>query len=419
MAVVQEVPADTSREERRQIATISDDLDILPGDMNKRIERTKLQIEVLNRLLAEVLQPGVDYMVIPGTPKPTLLQDGAHQLCRTFHLQPEFRIEDKTENHEADPPFLAYFCRCRLYHRSTGMLIAEGIGAANSYEARYRYRWVDAPPEQQKQWASLKHLPHYRNRQINGKWVLQQRVSNPDIYDLQNTLVKMAKKRAYVDAVLNATGASRLFTQDLEDIGHILAAAEQDDQQYDAPAAAVPGQADDRLGSGQSAGKGLSKRSKANSGPAEPKQSKGQRQPSPAEFEKGGEQPSSAPGPKLSVITGRFRLLTKPVRIDQENRAAAAARAVPVDGDGSVMGPEYQLYTPWDNQEMIKAFSALDAEQVVELTGAKPRPGYFMLAPDPQKIRTITEATPANGPALELDLGDDDIFGDLINSENV
>lgn len=209
-------------EESREL-TIIDNLDILPEDLDRRIQRTKMQIEALERLMKTVLTPGVDYDTIPGTPKPTLLQDGAHQICLTFHLQPEFHIEDKTEDRTANPPFLAYFCRCRLYHRPSGMLVAEGIGSANSYESRYRYRWVEAPPEEQQRWQELKDLPNYRSRKINNRWVLQRRVENPDIYDLQNTLVKMAKKRAYVDATLNATGASRLFTQDLEDIGHIVA----------------------------------------------------------------------------------------------------------------------------------------------------------------------------------------------------
>ncbi|KKK67335.1 hypothetical protein LCGC14_2955110, partial [marine sediment metagenome] len=43
------------------------------------------------------------------------------------------------------------------------------------------------------------------------------RVENDDPYTLVNTLLKMAKKRALVDAVLSATRSSGLFTQDVED----------------------------------------------------------------------------------------------------------------------------------------------------------------------------------------------------------
>jgi hypothetical protein len=44
-------------------------------------------------------------------------------------------------------------------------------------------------------------------------------VENPDPYDLENTLVKMAKKRAHIDAALTGTASSDLFTQDLEEGG--------------------------------------------------------------------------------------------------------------------------------------------------------------------------------------------------------
>ena len=33
-----------------------------------------------------------------------------------------------------------------------------------------------------------------------------------------NTVLKIAKKRAFVDAILTATHASKVFTQDIEDI---------------------------------------------------------------------------------------------------------------------------------------------------------------------------------------------------------
>jgi hypothetical protein len=47
-------------------------------------------------------------------------------------------------------------------------------------------------------------------------------VPNPDIFDQVNTLVKMAKKRALVDAALSAGRLSDLFTQDLEDMAEVV-----------------------------------------------------------------------------------------------------------------------------------------------------------------------------------------------------
>jgi hypothetical protein len=46
----------------------------------------------------------------------------------------------------------------------------------------------------------------------------QYRIDNPDPMELDNTILKMAMKRAHIAATLNATGASRIFTQDVEDL---------------------------------------------------------------------------------------------------------------------------------------------------------------------------------------------------------
>jgi hydroxymethylpyrimidine/phosphomethylpyrimidine kinase len=42
-------------------------------------------------------------------------------------------------------------------------------------------------------------------------------IPNSEIFDQINTIQKMAQKRSLVGAVLIATGASKFFTQDLED----------------------------------------------------------------------------------------------------------------------------------------------------------------------------------------------------------
>jgi hypothetical protein len=44
------------------------------------------------------------------------------------------------------------------------------------------------------------------------------RLPNPDVMGLKNTVMKMAQKRAFVGAMLLATGASEFFTQDIEDM---------------------------------------------------------------------------------------------------------------------------------------------------------------------------------------------------------
>jgi hypothetical protein len=59
----------------------------------------------------------------------------------------------------------------------------------------------------------------------DGSWVIGkrgERVDHPDIADMYNTVLKMAKKRAYVDGILSATAASDCFTQDIDETHDIV-----------------------------------------------------------------------------------------------------------------------------------------------------------------------------------------------------
>lgn len=168
------------------------DIHIIPRDIDAEIQKAKLGRMALEKLLRELLVPGVDYDRIPGTDKPTLLKSGAEILCQVFHLSPGkmdilHAIEDYANG------FLSYHVGVPIYHRPTGILVAYGIGAANSKEPKYRYRKVTTDEGE------------------------QVKTENPDPFGEQNTLIKMAAKRAFVDGVLKATGASRMFTQDVED----------------------------------------------------------------------------------------------------------------------------------------------------------------------------------------------------------
>lgn len=163
---------------------------VLPPEMQAEIEYMAQHIQALYHLMDKVMQPKVDFDRIPGTDKPTLLQPGAQLLCKLFKLAPSFEVLAKTVDLERTPPYVDFEVECKLHNQETGVYVGSGVGAANSMENRYRWR-----------------------REGDDK------VQNDDIMTLQNTLFKMAKKRAFVDATLNVTGASRLFTQDLEDLG--------------------------------------------------------------------------------------------------------------------------------------------------------------------------------------------------------
>ena len=80
--------------------------------------------------------------------------------------------------------YIEYDSRCTLTHIPTGEVWAKNVSAScNNFESKYR---------------SL----------------------NP--YDVKNTLEKMSEKRSLVAAVLIGTGASDIFTQDLDDLPQLL-----------------------------------------------------------------------------------------------------------------------------------------------------------------------------------------------------
>lgn len=166
-------------------------IDILPANLEMEIMKAKKQRMALEKLFSELLVPGTDFDRVPGTDKPTLLKSGAELLCQVFHLAPG-KVDIIQATEDFDTGTFSYMVGVPIIHRDSGILIAYGIGAANSKEPKYRYRNIEEDGERIK-------------------------IENPDPAGQQNTLLKMAAKRAFIDGVLKATGASRMFTQDMED----------------------------------------------------------------------------------------------------------------------------------------------------------------------------------------------------------
>lgn len=190
----------------------------------------------LERIQRELLVRGEDYGEIPGTNKPTLLKPGAERLCEFYGLHPSFDYQLSIGD-GLTTPHLRYEVKCRLHVESTaGPVVAEGLGAANSFEKRHRYRGTTSRdcPSCGRQGTIRKGSERFgggwfcsrnqggcgRNFDANDPGILSQQASpleNMDPWDLANTLLKVAEKRALVDATLHATATSGLFTQDLEE----------------------------------------------------------------------------------------------------------------------------------------------------------------------------------------------------------
>jgi hypothetical protein len=223
--------------------------------------------EEMVSFVQQIMVKNIDYGVVPGTDKPTLMKPGAEKLCTFFGLSLRPTIVDKVEdwtgeNHGGEPLF--YY----LYRYSVlkdGDLIAEADGSCNSRESKYRWRFVresDLPPgankdKLQRRGGTAREAEFaLRKRETGGKWGKPEaywkkfedaiaagtakrckipkkdggempgweiedtlyKVPNEDAPSLLNTIQKMAQKRALVGAVLLAVNASEFFTQDLDDM---------------------------------------------------------------------------------------------------------------------------------------------------------------------------------------------------------
>lgn len=185
-----------------------------PQEMARKLASMKQMLTLTQKFFQEVMVPDNDYGIIPGTGKPTLLKPGAEKLSEFYGYAPTIRQIDEEKDIQTG------FYRARviisLVHKKTGTIIADGVGEANTFESRYRYRWV---PDWKLPKGIDKNSLYCEERQKkNGETYLLYRIENDDLWTLWNTVLKMAKKRALVDAVLSATRSSGLFTQDAEDL---------------------------------------------------------------------------------------------------------------------------------------------------------------------------------------------------------
>ena len=149
---------------------------VLP-EFETTMNEAKERVIMLEKFVKEMMIPNVDYGIIPRCNKPSLLKPGAEKLCDIFGFSKQIEILNRIE--DWDKGLFHYEIKAILVNKRTGLIEAEGIGCCNSMETKYKKQ---------------------------------------DSYNIINTLLKMAKKRALIDAVLSATRSSGLFTQDIEDM---------------------------------------------------------------------------------------------------------------------------------------------------------------------------------------------------------
>lgn len=132
---------------------------------------------MLQSFVKDMMIPNVDYGIIKGCSKPSLLKPGAEKLCEIFGFSKQIEVLNRIENW--DKGLFHYEIKVTLVSKRTGLIEAEGIGCCNTMERKFK---------------------------------------SQDSFSIVNTIIKMAKKRALVDAVLSATRSSGIFTQDIEEM---------------------------------------------------------------------------------------------------------------------------------------------------------------------------------------------------------
>lgn len=163
-----------------------------PAEIRKRAS-------ILHEIMRGVMKEGTHYGTIPGTPKPSLWKAGAEVLCMTFRLAPMIESRVTVDDLDAEWAYtgtkrdgsvvngtcVGFFeveSVCTI-QGPTGEVLSRCSARCNNREAKYR---------------------------------------GLSVFEIRNTILKMSEKRAFVSAVLMATGASDIFTQDLEEFPEVV-----------------------------------------------------------------------------------------------------------------------------------------------------------------------------------------------------
>ena len=199
---------------------------------------TELSVEVVLARLGKIqdltkraMVPNVDYGVIPGTKKPTLLKPGAEKMCVMFRLAPKYAT---TKTFHADG-HLTVESSCEILDY-TGVFLGEASAMCSTREAKYAYRRAGRSCPQCGKQSIIK-----GQEKFGGGWVcwrkkdgcgatfadndtaitsqIEGRVPNEDLADAYNTVLRIAEKRSFVAAVRLVTGSSAMFDEEMPGAG--------------------------------------------------------------------------------------------------------------------------------------------------------------------------------------------------------
>lgn len=174
------------------------------------IRETTQSIALLQGMVKDLLVRSIDYGRIPGTPQDSLWDPGASQIISAFNCYVGERRILKLDDNEQK---IAACIEVPIISRSTGEVVGTGIGAASTLETKYKYRWAPNPQDLGYDETSIKTFKTKRGTDDDGAQVTLYRVPNPEHSELLNTIIKMASKRAEVDAAESLPGVASVLRQ--------------------------------------------------------------------------------------------------------------------------------------------------------------------------------------------------------------
>lgn len=167
----------------------------------------------LRSMMKAILREGTDYGTIPGTPKPSLWKPGAEKLLQWFGFGHEIEKAETERNDDGSRLGVTYRCTVTkemLDGRKVTVATCEGYAGYDEDSF-----FITADAARAKAEASERKWARKDGRAPKPeKWEGAAEYRAP-----WNSVIKMAQKRSLVGAALQATSASTLFTQDLEDMG--------------------------------------------------------------------------------------------------------------------------------------------------------------------------------------------------------
>ena len=163
------------------------------------VTEIRQRIQAVQEVMRGVMKEGTHFGTIPGNHKPSLWKAGGEVLCLTFRLVPILESRVVADDLECEWPYSAA--------KRDGSIVHGTCIGFFEVEATCTISNLNGEP-------LSRCSARCNNRE--GKY------RSISLFEIRNTVLKMAEKRAFVSAVLMATGASDIFTQDLDDLPELV-----------------------------------------------------------------------------------------------------------------------------------------------------------------------------------------------------